>query len=711
MRCLRSVWIKSKPKGILMLIIFWIGIGIYPSNLKASETNKIKVGYPIVSGFTEVEDGIYTGYAYEYLMEIAKSTGWEYEFIEMSLEDLIYKLRDGEIDLASGMLKNEQTEALYDFPEVSAGYTYTTLSVLKENNTISSSNYETFHGIKVGYYETSKVRLSNFIKFCEDHEIEGVELIPYPYNDEELLLKALKNKEVDAIINGDLIVQGEHKVVAKFGPTPYYFATTVGNKKVLSGLNTALYHIQQENPNFSEELYNKYFKSYIDHSVHLTKEEKEYIEQMTPLKAVYIDYVAPMQAYNPETMEAEGVFIDIFESIAGRSGLKYELIRVDTYNEAYEMIKNKEVDLLISAPNNYSRANEYEFSLTQSYFEMDMVRVMNTKDKGEKKGRIIAVPIGYIPGQLEDGDEVRNYETIEACLKAVKVGEVDVAYGNNYTVSKYFSSGYYPNLSIVFEQIPVKVCIAIAKPVDLELLNIINKSVDSLEESDIQNIIYENTLSIRGHVTLKQFFFDNLSFCISIIIVFIGLIAIIMAMKHRRLKEDKLFFLEKSQTDALTGVYNREAGIEKVTAYLETKKTFLYSALIMIDIDYFKQVNDRLGHQVGDDLLKEFSQLLKGLFETQDIILRLGGDEFIIFMTDLESSGLEVVRNKLHQLQKAMDKEISHKENAQKISLSMGGVITNKAKSFNTLYEEADHMLYEVKRNGRNGFKIKVIYE
>ena len=68
---------------------------------------------------------------------------------------MINKLKDGEIDIAGAMFKNEETMELYDFPEYNSGATYTTLVTLKDNNSINISNYQTLEGIKVGYFETS----------------------------------------------------------------------------------------------------------------------------------------------------------------------------------------------------------------------------------------------------------------------------------------------------------------------------------------------------------------------------------------------------------------------------------------------------------------------------------------------------------------------------------------------------------------------------
>ena len=707
MRYVRESNIIKRNKITLLLTIILIAISIQPRSINAAESNVVRVGYPIVSGFTDIKDGIYTGYAYEYLTEIAKYTGWEYEFIEMDLNTMLDKLKDGEIDLAAGMLKSELTEEIYDFPEENAGYTYVTLATLKDNKAISGSNYETLNSIKVGYYETAQNRVKKFLDFCENNEIKDVELIAYAHDGEKSLLDALKAQEVDAILEGDLLLENEEKVVAKFGANPYYFATTKGNKSILAGLNKALSKIKENNPNFDYQLYNKYFQSYIDNTIHLTQEEQDYIQQMEPLKAVYVDDFAPMQDYNPKTKRAEGIYIDIMELIAQKSGLQYELVKASNHEEACQMIKNKQADLFISSTSSYLQADQYDYALTQGYFNVSMVKVMDIYQKNQEGKKIIALPKGYIFGEFGDEYEIQYYETIEDCLKAVKAGEANLTYSNSYTINQYIVGGYYPNLSIISDETPAQTTIGIAKPTNLVLLNIINKAVSSLSDSEIKDIIYNNTTNVRIHVTLEQFFFANTSFCMGVIMLFIVLIYIIARTRHKRLVKEKLLLLEKSQIDVLTGVYNRSTGIEFVTDYMQTKGSSLYSALMIIDIDHFKQINDCLGHQAGDHLLVEFGQLLQRTFSSEDIIFRLGGDEFVVFMKNLESSNLQVVTDKLHELRQIMDKEVSCEGKRQKISLSIGAVVTNKPYDFSKLYQKADEVLYEVKRNGRNGFKIE----
>ena len=154
-------------------------------------------------------------------------------------------------------------------------------------------------------------------------------------------------------------------------------------------------------------------------------------------------------------------------------------------------------------------------------------------------------------------------------------------------------------------------------------------------------------------------------------------------------------------------IYNRSACERLITEYLNTKEPSLYGSFIIIDIDNFKSVNDYLGHKIGDKVLIEFAGLLKEFFSHQDIISRLGGDEFIVFMKDIDENNIQKVSEKLQELCMLMNKEVKYNNSSQKISLSVGAIIIKENLNFGELYQMADEMLYEVKRNGKNGFKVK----
>ena len=128
-------------------------------------------------------------------------------------------------------------------------------------------------------------------------------------------------------------------------------------------------------------------------------------------------------------------------------------------------------------------------------------------------------------------------------------------------------------------------------------------------------------------------------------------------------------------------------------------------ALMMIDMDYFKQINDTYGHATGDQVLKIFAGFLKEQFRTTDIIGRVGGDEFMILMKNVRLDySIHLHLQKLYtNLQNVDIPEL----NGRKLSCSIGcAVAPTDAESFSQLYRLADHALYTAKHNGRGRFVI-----
>lgn len=702
---------KRFNKSIFIFFIVIICIITKTKFARAEEDNVIKVGYPNLKGFTEIKNGIYSGYAYEYLGEIAKYTGWEYEFINMSLSDSLEALKDGEIDIVAGMFKNDENMEIYDFPDYDMGYTYQTLSTLIDNKSISKSDYKTLDGIKVGYFERSKSNLENFTEFCKKNNIRNVQLIPYSSEEVESLSEKLKSKEVDAILTGDLLIDSEEKVVCRFGEKQYYFATTKGNKKVIEGLNKSIYNIKENNDYFEQKLYNKYFKNNNDYSLVLTNEEEEYIKNVKELKAVYIENYKHLQYYDTDIKKENGIFVDFVNLIFKKLDIKLDLIKVKNYEEAYKMIQDKKADLIVGVPGEYSSADKNGIKLTASYLNLEMVSVVRKDNQNQENRKKIALAQGHGYVEQDPNQEFYIYDTVEECIEAVNKGEVDLVYGNKDTILHYITIGYYPNLRVFSGMETVGVSVGLSKQTNKNLLSAINKSINSISDDESKNIIYENTMGIGHKITIKQFFLENLILCISIIAITLSIISImifiIAKMKFNKIKESKEILFRKAQIDYLTGIYNRSACESLIEEYLKIKQPSLYYSFIIIDIDNFKGVNDYLGHKIGDKVLKEFAGLLKEFFSHKDIISRLGGDEFIVFMKDIDEDNLQKINEKLQELCSLMNKEIRYNNLSQKISLSVGAIIIKDNLNFEELYQMSDEILYEIKHNGKNRFKIK----
>ena len=152
--------------------------------------------------------------------------------------------------------------------------------------------------------------------------------------------------------------------------------------------------------------------------------------------------------------------------------------------------------------------------------------------------------------------------------------------------------------------------------------------------------------------------------------------------------------------DALTGCLNRVHGIGIINAAMlssDRYKTPL--SLIIMDLDHFKKVNDTWGHPVGDEVLKKVAEVTRNNIRATDQLIRLGGEEFIIFSPENNIDGAVVLAEKIRT---ALEKTIH--PSAGKVTVSLGVAERMPTESFTLWYERADTALYQAKETGRNRF-------
>ena len=155
----------------------------------------------------------------------------------------------------------------------------------------------------------------------------------------------------------------------------------------------------------------------------------------------------------------------------------------------------------------------------------------------------------------------------------------------------------------------------------------------------------------------------------------------------------------KSQHDLLTGLYNKKSFEDEVQKTIDAKKPDEVSVLLIFDFDNFKHINDTYGHGVGDEVLKAFASVLIRAFRTHDIIGRIGGDEFMVFMPQMMTEHLkrpdEISQEILNELYAMKIGPAEHFS----CSIGIGTDTTNYG--FKRLYKLADKALYQSKENGK----------
>mgnify|MGYP001204055971 CR=1 FL=1 len=157
--------------------------------------------------------------------------------------------------------------------------------------------------------------------------------------------------------------------------------------------------------------------------------------------------------------------------------------------------------------------------------------------------------------------------------------------------------------------------------------------------------------------------------------------------------------------DSLTGLYNRAAFEEKIPHLVKPGKGT--TALLMIDMDDFKRVNDRYGHDAGDRLLKDMAQCIKNTVRKEDLTYRLGGDEFVVLLEDTTREEAEIVAERLVGAIQELARQQEMEWPDVSISISMGiSLAPEHGQDPDILLKRADQALYQAKLEGKNRFRF-----
>ena len=177
-----------------------------------------------------------------------------------------------------------------------------------------------------------------------------------------------------------------------------------------------------------------------------------------------------------------------------------------------------------------------------------------------------------------------------------------------------------------------------------------------------------------------------------------------IAAKNRKLEEI-------ARTDSLTGLLNRRALEEWASKYLHGAARHGFPLWVGIgDIDSFKAVNDGFGHEAGDTVLRVMAELLRGSTRQSDVCGRLGGAEFLVLLTHADCKSVEVTFNRLREKFGRLSFPFAGQTLKLTASFGVAGIEGKTPVDFKAVLREADQMLYEAKRQGRNCVRVSTLH-
>lgn len=456
----------------------------------------------------------------------------------------------------------------------------------------------------------------------------------------------------------------------------------------------------------NQKINNIFFENIVDKipsDFSLTKSEKEYLNSKHSLKMCIDPYWYPIEFIKDGKIS--GITSDLKRYFEEKIQINIDVVPTNNWNESLDFIKDKKCDIISSVSPSYDRMSYLNF--TKPILTLPIV-VTTQKDKpflrdiSLLKNEKIAILKGhFISEYIKDYFpylKIIEVASMNEGLYLVEQGEVYGYIDNALVLSSTIQKEFSNSLKIGF-RFDILDELSIGTRNDESILNdIFSRLVDDLDETKKQEFLNNWTIITEqvGWFSLKEIIF----LVIFTTTIFGGLIFYQRKLKILNKKLKKLYL-----TDKLTGLYNRF----KIDKELSLQKDNIdrnesYSCgLILIDIDYFKSINDTLGHLVGDCILKDISKFLKNNLRKTDIIGRWGGEEFLIILPFTSKDIAKKIAENLRVL--IEENNFSYKMN-RKITISIGVTEFSKSKSVEDTLLLVDNLLYKAKENGRNRVEV-----
>lgn len=429
----------------------------------------------------------------------------------------------------------------------------------------------------------------------------------------------------------------------------------------------------------------------------LTASEKAYLSAKKKITMCVDPEWYPLEAIREG--KHVGIASDIMKNFETKLGIPIELVQTSTWSESLQKAENRQCDILSLAAKTPDREKYLDF--TSAYLTLPYVMVTTMEKPFSEniallKGEKIGVVKGYeIVNRLKfnyPALDIVEVESISDGLKKIENGEIYGYIDNLMVVSSYIQKEYAGSLK-VSSRLDEKDELHVAVRNDEILLHgIFQKLVVQLDQSTMQ------TIYNRWSSTIEQVAWIDRSLIWKVLGIFLlGILA--FAWRYFILKQYNAKLLELSITDKLTGLYNRQKTDEMLgMEQLKVDRYPTYTCSIMIiDIDYFKTVNDRYGHQTGDMILRLIANIFRTTLRQTDVIGRWGGEEFIVILphTSIEQVAI-VAENLRHGV------EVYPFELEQPITISIGIGKLKKTQNIHETIGYIDEALYEAKKSGRN---------
>lgn len=489
------------------------------------------------------------------------------------------------------------------------------------------------------------------------------------------------------------------------------------NHQLMKTINEGFEQIESKELADLEERWLKDEKSYyrsLLEKVTLNKQEEDFISNNSEIKVGVLNSLKPTAFYNEQGV-FDGINRDILNLISKRTGLNFSYQGFDAWHQLYQSMLAGEIDIITTIMATEDRKEKLLF--TEPYWNTPWV-ILHHQNLGRQSklagfyGNQLALVKGYyLIDYLRENHPQITLKIVndrQEGLIALQQGQVEGLIENISSASELLKQESLVSLAIsVIEGIPTAQShLGIQKNNPL-LTSILDKGLASISVQE-KNDIYEKWFSIDIKTGLDKKVVMRVAAQLSLLIlVILGIIImwnrrLKAEITHRKQLEEKMKYM--ATHDDLTGLANRVLLKDRINTAIEFHhRQSLLIAVLFLDLDGFKNVNDTHGHDVGDELLLLVAKRLQSCVRKSDTVVRFGGDEFVLLLTGLHHNNeASFVAEKVLQL---LQSPFELSSTSVIIGCSIGiAMYPSDGTTDIDLLKEADTLMYQVKAAGKNHY-------
>ncbi|MDX1677648.1 diguanylate cyclase domain-containing protein [Arsukibacterium sp.] len=546
----------------------------------------------------------------------------------------------------------------------------------------------------------------------------------------ETLANATLKGEIDGFFSADVIAQtrldqlnlANHFVDM---PTtrmfaPLYVYTHIENSELAEKIKQGFNQIPLSELSVIEKQWirspeHSYFDDY-SNNIPLTPQERDWLAAQSPLRVGIMNNWPPME-FVDEAGNITGLTNEILQVLSKRLNIRFELTVYDDFDIILADLKQRNIDLVANVSPKEERKTYALFTepfWTVQWAVISHIGTDNIASANQLKGKRIAIFKDYqLSSDLADliaDVEVVKVSDINDGIRLLQNNRVDFVLDSLEAGSRALKQTNAINLKIqLIDDLPEQLSLVAVRSDYQPLLPILNKGLRSISEADRAQM-YKNWFDFKitqgiDRQQLHQIIWQLIAVALVFITVFIIWNYFLRReVNLRRQAEDNMRYM--ATHDDLTALPNRSLLKERIDQALEQHSRHNeILAVLFIDLDGFKEINDRYGHDAGDELLLKLAAVMQSCVRKSDTVARFGGDEFVVLLTALlhRDDAAIVAEKILYQLAQPLQLSFAQVQVGASIGIA---VYPYDATSSNALLKQADKQMYQAKQQGKNGYSF-----